>query len=186
KRVPGLASALELLAGRIDEKTMRRLNYEVDEDKRAPRQVARQFLLRQGLLGSRLPRSGPAVVIASKAFTESVILGELMAQLVETRLGVRVQRRFNLGGTMIVHNALKDGDIDVYAEYTGTALTAILGLQGGVDAAAAYEIVSREYPLRFNCRWLKPFGFNNTYALGVREADALAHGWRTISDLTRR
>ena len=164
---------------------MRRLNYEVDERKRAPRAVAREFLERQALLGSRAPSGGASVVIGSKAFTEGVLLGELMAQLVETRLGVKAVRRFNLGGTMIVHNALKAGELDVYAEYTGTALTAILGMPGAVDGPAAYEIVSREYPLRFGSRWLKPFGFSNTYALGVREADARERGWRAISDLVR-
>ncbi|NNN07517.1 MAG: ABC transporter permease subunit [Elusimicrobia bacterium] len=187
RKFPGLEETLNLLAGRLDEATMRRLNNEVDGRKHSPARVARQFLRRAGLLGSRTPRSGgPALVVASKAFTEGVLLGQLMAQLVESRLGVRVERRFNLGGTMIVHDALKAGEIDVYAEYTGTALTAILGLPSESDRAAAYARVAREYPPRFGARWLKPFGFNNTYALGVRKADARRHGWRTIGDLTTR
>ena len=86
---------------------------------------------------------------------------------------------------MIVHNALKAGEVDAYAEYTGTALTAILGLPPISDRAEAYQAVAAAYPKRFSCRWLKPFGFNNTYALGVREADAVRHGWRTIGDLKR-
>jgi osmoprotectant transport system permease protein len=182
----GLEETLNLLAGRLDEATMRRLNDEVDERKRSPEDVAREFLRGAGLLGSRTPRSGaPAFVVGTKAFTEGVLLGQLMAQLVETRLGVRVERRFNLGGTMIVHAALKTGEIDAYAEYTGTALTAILGLPSESDPVAAYALVAREYPLRFGARWLKPFGFNNTYALGVREADARRRGWRTIGDLAK-
>ena len=185
-RTPGLEATLELLAGRLDEATMRRLNYEVDERKRSPEAVAREFLESRRLLGSASPRrDGPPLVIGTKAFTEGVVLGELMAQLVSSRLGVRIEKRFNLGGTMIVHNALKAGEIDAYAEYTGTALTAILGLPSSSDRAAAYQTVAHEYPLRFGSRWLKPFGFSNTYALGVREKDAQARGWRNISDLKK-
>lgn len=185
-RVPGLGAALELLAGRLDEARMRRLNYEVDELKRSPRSVARAFLSAQGLLGTKTPRAGAApLVIGTKAFTEGVLLGHLMAQLVESRLGVPVRRRFNLGGTMIVHNALKSGELDAYAEYTGTALTAILELPSAGGRRAAFETVSREYPLRFGARWLKPFGFSNTYALGVRESQAAREGWKTIGDLVK-
>jgi len=184
RKFAGLEDTLNLLAGKLDEATMRRLNDEVDERKRSPEDVAREFLRSAGLLGTKTPpRGGPALAIGTKAFTEGVLLGQLMAELVETRLGVRVERRFNLGGTMIVHEALKAGEIDAYAEYTGTALTAILGLPSGSDRAAAYARVAREYPPRFGARWLKPFGFNNTYALGVREADAKSRGWVTIGDL---
>lgn len=186
RRTPGLKEALEALAGRLDETAMRRLNYEVDERKRSPRAVAREFLKSERLLGAKTPvRGGRPLAIGTKAFTEGVLLGELMAQLVESRLGVPVEKRFNLGGTMIVHNALKAGEIDAYAEYTGTALAAILELPAGGDRAAAYATVAREYPLRFGSRWLKPFGFSNTYALGVRDADARRHGWRTIGDLKK-
>ncbi|MBI3299469.1 MAG: ABC transporter permease/substrate-binding protein [Elusimicrobia bacterium] len=183
---PGLAAAWETLAGRLDEEAMRKLNYEVDERKRSPAAVAREFLESRRLYGSAAPKpGGRPVVIGTKAFTEGVLLGELMAQLVESRLGVRVLRRFSLGGTMIVHNALKAGEIDAYAEYTGTALTAILGLPAEADRASAYATVAREYPRRFGCRWLGGLGFSNTYALGVREADAARRGWRTIGDLKR-
>jgi len=184
RKFAGREDTLNLLAGKLDEATMRRLNDEVDERKRSPEDVAREFLRSAGLLGTKTPpRGGPALAIGTKAFTEGVLLGQLMAELVETRLGVRVERRFNLGGTMIVHEALKAGEIDAYAEYTGTALTAILGLPSESDRAAAYARVAREYPPRFGARWLKPFGFNNTYALGVREADAKSRGWVTIGDL---
>ncbi len=123
-------------------------------------------------------------MIATKAFTEGVLLGHLMALTLESE-GIPVRRRFNLGGTMIVHNALKAGEVDLYAEYTGTALTAILGLPGASGRAEALATVSQAYPVKFGARWLKPFGFNNTYALGVREADARARGWRTIGDLSK-
>ncbi len=184
-RWPGAQAALERLSGRLDDAAMRRLNREVDEGKLSPETVARRFLADRRLLGSRRPASvGAPLVVASKAFTEGVILGELMAAVLESD-GIPVRRRFNLGGTMIVHNALKSGEVDVYAEYTGTALTAILGLPPVSDRAGAYRAVGQAYPSRFSSRWLKPFGFNNTYALGVREADARSRGWRVIGDLAR-
>jgi osmoprotectant transport system permease protein len=182
---PGAAASLERLSGALDDAAMRRLNYEVDVEKRSPKDAARGFLERRGLLGSAKAASGGRpVVVASKAFTEGVILAQLMAQVLESD-GIPVERRFNLGGTMIVHNALKAGEIDAYAEYTGTALTAVLGLPSVSEPARAYATVAAAYPARFRARWLKPFGFNNTYALGVREADAEKRGWRAVGDLAR-
>ncbi|MDE2141523.1 MAG: ABC transporter permease/substrate-binding protein [Elusimicrobia bacterium] len=184
-RWPGLAAALERLSGQLDDETMRRLNCEVDEKKRSPERVAREFLSSRRLLGGRTPaRSGKPVVVASKAFTEGVLLGHMMALLLESD-GIPVRRRFNLGGTMIVHNALTSGEVDAYAEYTGTALTAILGLPPVSGRDDAYRQVAEAYPRRFASRWLKPFGFNNTYALGVRESEAERRGWRSIGDLKR-
>ena len=123
------------------------------------------------------------VRIGAKNFTEQLILGELMAQLIEARTNFGVERRFNLGGTMICHGALKSGEIDLYAEYTGTALTAILKQPVIADPDRAYETVTREYRQRFEAEWLRPFGFNNTYAITVRKSDATSRNLRTISDL---
>lgn len=124
------------------------------------------------------------VIIGSKNFTEQLILGELMAQLIETKTDLKVERRFNLGGTMICHGALKSGEIDLYPEYTGTALTAILEQPVIADPARAYETVTREYRQLFTAEWLQPFGFNNTYTITVRKSDAASGNLRTISDLT--
>ena len=135
------------------------------------------------------PVWGPAageeqtVRIGTKNFTEQLILGELMAQLIEARTDLRIERRFNLGGTMICHGALKSGEIDLYAEYTGTALTAILKQSVITDPDRAHVTVAREYRRRFVADWLRPFGFNNTYAITVRKSDATSHNLRTISDL---
>ncbi|MBI4386735.1 MAG: ABC transporter permease/substrate-binding protein [Elusimicrobia bacterium] len=183
QETPGLEEALNSVAGRIDAAAMRRLNFEVDRRKRRPKEVALEFLNRRGLLGSRTPSQEPPVVIGSKSFTEGILLGEILALLIESRLGRKVERRFGLGGTIVVHQALAVGAIDLYAEYTGTALTAILELPSTADPEQAYRQVSRAYPERFASRWLKPFGFNNTYALGVRHADAEKYSWKRISDL---
>ena len=126
---------------------------------------------------------GRVVTIGTKNFTEQLVLGELMAQLIEARTDLRVERRFNLGGTMISHGALKSGGIDLYAEYTGTALTAILKQAAITDPDRAYETVAREYRQRFSAEWLSPFGFNNTYAITVRKSDATSRNLRRISDL---
>ncbi|MBW1707092.1 MAG: ABC transporter permease subunit [Deltaproteobacteria bacterium] len=131
--------------------------------------------------GDRGPKP---VVIASKNFTEQFILGELMAQLIEEKTGLAMLRRFNLGGTMICHGALVNGEIDMYAEYTGTGLTAVLKKPVLSNPDKALNIVAREYRQRFDVEWLKPFGFNNTYAITVRQEDARLHGWEKISDLT--
>jgi len=123
--------------------------------------------------------------IGTKNFTEQLILGEIMAQLIESRTDLVVERRFNLGGTMICHGALVNGEIDVYAEYTGTALTAILNAPVISDPDKAFHFVAEAYHKRFGLRWLKAFGFNNTYAITVREDDARGQGWTKISDLKK-
>ncbi len=132
-----------------------------------------------------LSSSGPeeTVRIGSKNFTEQIILGEIMAQLIEEQTDLQVERHFNLGGTLICHEGLKNGEIDVYAEYTGTALTAILGLEAMRDSSEVLEEVRRRYRKRFNCEWLKPGGFNNTYAITVLKERAQDEGWTEISDL---
>jgi osmoprotectant transport system permease protein len=126
---------------------------------------------------------GRTIRIGTKNFTEQLILGELMAQLIAARTDLKVERRFNLGGTMICHGALKSGGIDLYAEYTGTALTAILKRPVVADPGRAYETVARGYRQRFAAEWLRPFGFNNTYAITVRKSDATSRNLRTLSDL---
>ncbi|MFN3422806.1 MAG: glycine betaine ABC transporter substrate-binding protein, partial [Armatimonadota bacterium] len=129
-------------------------------------------------------RKGIGVVrIGTKNFTEQLILGELLAQLIEAHTPLRVERKFNLGGTVICHQALVRGDIDLYPEYTGTALTAILRMPTHGEPDEVLSIVRREYRLKFQCEWLEPFGFNNTYAIAVRRSDAEKRGWKKISDL---
>ncbi len=122
--------------------------------------------------------------IGTKNFTEQLILGELMAQVIEAKSRITVERRFNLGGTMICHNAIINNEIDLYAEYTGTALTAILKKGVITNPDKAYNKVSGEYLNRFNLKWLEPFGFNNTYAITVRKEDTKTFKWFNISDLS--
>jgi len=124
-----------------------------------------------------------SVTVGSKNFTEQLIVAELMAQLIESRTDLNVRRKLNLGGTMICHSALTRGEIDLYAEYTGTALTAILKQPVVSDPQQVYATVRQAYAERFQCEWLAPFGFNNTYTLTVRGTFANREGVRRISDL---
>ena len=123
------------------------------------------------------------ITIGSKNFTEQVLLGEIMAQLIEAKTDLAVDRRFNLGGTMICHGALINGEIDLYAEYTGTSLTAILKEPVISEPEDAFQVVANIYHERFSIRWLSPFGFNNTYAITARADDAKSKGWKKISNL---
>jgi glycine betaine/choline ABC-type transport system substrate-binding protein len=134
------------------------------------------------LIGCSAPGED-SIRIGSKNFTEQFIMAEVLAQLIEKNTDLKVDRVFNLGGTMICHNALVNGEIDMYPEYTGTGLTAILGRAPVHDANRALRLVTGIYREKFQLQWLSPFGFNNTYAITVRRRDAAARNWRTISDL---
>jgi osmoprotectant transport system permease protein len=129
-------------------------------------------------------RSSAAVVVGSKNFTEQVILGEIVAQTIERGTGLQVQRRLNLGGTLICDRALTTGDIDVYVEYTGTALTAVFHRPITTNADAAYEDVRQQYA-RTGRTLLPALGFDNTFAILVRGQDAKSLGLRTIDDVAR-
>jgi osmoprotectant transport system substrate-binding protein len=123
----------------------------------------------------------PHVTVASKNFTEQVVLGEILAQQIERRLHVAVDRRLNLGGTMLTHEALVKGDVDLYPEYTGTALTAILKRPPAYDPAAVLAAVSEAYRRRWRLEWLKPLGFVDTFAMIIRGDDARRGSISTLS-----
>jgi len=122
------------------------------------------------------------IVVGSKNFTEQVILGEMLAQQIERKTGLQVDRRLNLGGTLVCHQALTAGQIDTYVEYTGTGLTAILKEPTSNDSTHVYDAVKAAYKSRFGIEWSQPLGFNNTFAVIVRKADAERLGLKTISD----
>ena len=138
------------------------------------------------LAGSALwaTRSPGAIVVGSKNFTEQLILGEILAQAIERETGLPVQRRLNLGGTLICDRALITGDIDVYVEYTGTALTAIFHQPAAKDPKAVTDTV-RDLYSRSGRTLLPPLGYDNTFAILVRGDEARARGLRTIDDAAR-
>jgi osmoprotectant transport system substrate-binding protein len=123
------------------------------------------------------------IVVGSKNFTESVILGELLAQKLESA-GCKVDRRLNMGGTFVCDSAIRSGAIDAYVEYSGTALTAILK-QPSINDRARVEAIVRDAYANRGLRWSPPLGFNNTFAMIVRKSAAQKHGLRTVSDLSK-
>lgn len=127
--------------------------------------------------------SGKKVVIGSKDFTENKILAEIMAQLIENNTDIKVERKINMGGTFVCFEAMKKGQIDIYPEYTGTGLTAQLKLPVETDPEKVYATVSTEFQKQFQIKWLKPIGFNNTYALAVPQELASKNNLESISDL---
>lgn len=142
----------------------------------------------------------PTVAVGSKNYTEQLIMGEMVSQLLENG-GFPVERQLNLGGTLVAHEALAAGDIHTYVEYTGTGLIAILGLElpereseseatasatpasGGGMAGKVYDIVAEAYPEELGIEWLEPWGFNNTYALALSRERAEELGVTKVSDL---
>ncbi len=153
---------------------------------RSVRLIGLLALLALGAAGwwARTAGAPDRIVVGSKNFTEQIVLSEILAQQVERETGMAVERRFNLGGTTIAHGALVAGDIDVYVEYTGTALTAIFGEPASSDARAVLSRVRERYqPLGVTV--LPGVGFNNTFAILTRTDLAAREGLRSISDLAR-
>jgi glycine betaine/choline ABC-type transport system substrate-binding protein len=141
-----------------------------------------RFLLAGLLLLLSSCSNADRIVVGSKNFTEQVILGEMLAQQIERQTNLVVDRRLNLGGTLICHQALASGELDLYVEYTGTALTAILKEPPLNDGAEVYEKVRAAYRDMFGVEWTEPLGFNNTFVIIVRGSDAEKLNLRTVSD----
>jgi osmoprotectant transport system substrate-binding protein len=125
----------------------------------------------------------PHLTIGSKFFTEQVILAELLAQHIEFRTGIHVERKSNLGGTLLCQKALLSGDLDLYVEYTGTALTAVLNESPSRNSHEVYNRVQQGYAQRFNLEVTEPLGFENTFAMVVRGEDAQRLHLRNTTDL---
>src|SRR5213082_2195926 len=112
------------------------------------------------------------IVVGSKNFTEQLILGEIISQQIEAKTHLAVERRFYLAGTYICHQAILGGRIDIYPEYTGTALTAVLKEKPGSDPQQVYNQVAAQYAQQFNLVLGPPLGFNDTFAIEIRGPDA--------------
>jgi osmoprotectant transport system substrate-binding protein len=125
------------------------------------------------------------IKIGSKDFGESIVLGEMFAQLIEANTDLKVTRKLNMGGTFVCFEAIKKGDIDIYPEYTGTGLTAQLKKDVVGDPEEAYRIVSEEFDKQFGITWLEPLGLNNTYTLAVSNEVYEKYGMETYSDLAK-
>src|SRR5260370_8980025 len=123
---------------------------------------------------------GPAIVVGSKNFSEQLILGEIIAQHLEKTMHATVIRKLDLGGTLLAHQAIVKGEIDIYPEYTGTALTAILKAAPEKEPAKVMETVRAGFK-QWGLEWMPPLGFNNTFALSIRKEHAVERSVKTLS-----
>jgi glycine betaine/choline ABC-type transport system substrate-binding protein len=167
-----------------------------DRGQKAFALIAALGLMLGTVVGTVAQDDKPTVAVGSKEFTEQFIVGEMLALLLEDA-GYPVERQLGLAGSIVVHEALVNDQVDTYVEYTGTGLLAILNMSlptgtpaagaagatpiAGVDAV--YDTVKEEYAEQFNVVWLDPLGFNNTYTLALKEEQAAELGVETISDL---
>lgn len=191
KTYPELTSVLNLLSGQINDSIMTELNYRVDYRKQLPQKVAQDFLMAKGLY--KQPQSGQKGVVrlGSKIFGEQYILISMYQMLIEGYTNLRVEAKTGLGGTKICFDALVNGKIDLYPEYTGTGLLVLLQppikqvaqLIGNRDSV--YQFVQKNFEEKYNLSWLSPIGFNNAYALMMRKQQARQLSIKTISDLKR-
>lgn len=138
-----------------------------------------------GAIAACSNNSEKRIVIGSKNFTEQVILGELLAQHIEAKTDIKVERRLNLGGTFVCHQGIISGEIDIYPEYTGTAFTAILKNPPINDRKSVYAKVKQAYAQQFNLELTEPLGFNNTFAITIRGQDARQFKINTISEVAQ-
>ena len=190
QQYPEIAPALNRLAGQINDSVMTALNYQVEYLHRSPENCAHDFLVSRGLY--RDPRNGTkgTIRLGSKIFPEQYILTNMYAELIRGYTDLQVASKTGLGGTQICFEALVNDQIDLYPEYTGTALLAILRPEPGEAERLAgnrdsvYQYVQRRFQTLYNLQWLDPIGFNNAYALMMRRTQARQLGIHTISDLT--
>ncbi|MEH2290650.1 glycine betaine ABC transporter substrate-binding protein [Nostoc sp.] len=125
------------------------------------------------------------IIVASKDFTEQDILGELLAQQIEATTNLKVERRFHLGGSFICHSAITSGKIDAYIEYTGTAFTGILKQKAVNDPKEVYQKLKQLYAQQFNLEVMPSLGFENTFAMIIRGADAKRNNIQTLSQVSQ-
>ncbi len=189
---PEVVEALNLLAGQISDSAMTVLNYRVDFEKQSPAEVAEGFLRERGLWRPDQQQGGETLIIGSKIFTEQYILVELFGQLINGYTGFDVDTRPGLGGTKICFDALRNGEIALYPEYTGTGLQVMLDPPKDTlrqiigQPQQVYDYVKSAFAKQYGIRWLQPIGFNNTYALMMREEQAARLGVESIGDLTEQ
>ena len=167
------------------------LNYRTDYLHQSPEKVAGDFLKSRGLFKPSRNGSNGIVRIGSKIFGEQYILASMYTMLLKGYTDYDVSTKTGLGGTKICFDALNNNQIDLYPEYTGTGLLAILQPSSKtIDSLIAdnnktYNYVASEFEKKYGIKWLKPIGFNNAYALMMREKQAKQLNIKTISDLKR-
>ncbi|WPP51632.1 ABC transporter permease/substrate-binding protein [Catalinimonas niigatensis] len=189
KKHPQLRDIFEKLEGLISAEEMMKMNYEVDQEKKFPREVARTFLKQAGFTLVSKKNGNAVIVVGSKNFTENFILAEMFTAVIESNSSLVVELKQGFGGTKLLMDAIISGAVDIYPEYTGTGLLVLLQPPAQVvdslidNKEKVYQYVQMESEKRFGLTWLQPLGFNNTTALMMRKEDAQVLGIRSIQDL---
>ncbi|OPL09055.1 MAG: hypothetical protein AVO34_13870 [Firmicutes bacterium ML8_F2] len=182
---PEIADILNPIAAALDAETMSNMNMQVDIEEFLSVEVAEEWLLEQGFIGDDPVEmgSGDPVVVGSKEFTEQLTLGQITLLALEYN-GIPTVDQTGLGGTVVVREAQEGGDVDIYWEYTGTALISHLGFDEAItDPEECYAVVSETDLEQNGLVWLDYTPFDNTYTLMMRQEDADALDIVTISDL---
>ncbi len=191
QKFPELEKTLDLLSGAINDSVMTDLNYKVDQLKQSPEKVAQDFLVQKKLFRPAQNGNSGTVRIGSKIFGEQYILAAMYADLIKGYTDYAVSTKTGLGGTKICFDALTNNQIDFYPEYTGTGLLVILQASQkttdsiGSSKLKVYDFVRSMFEQQFKLEWLKPIGFNNAYALMMRNKQAHDLHIKTISDLKK-
>lgn len=189
QKYPHLRKVINELSGLINDSIMTELNYRVDYLKQSPENVAKDFLVKKGLYKMPLNGNDGIIRIGSKIFGEQYILVAMYSMLIRGNTHLQVETKTGLGGTKICFDALTNNQIDMYPEYTGTALLVILHAPDSTvsrfknERELIHNYVKEEFEKRFDLEWLRPVGFSNSYALMMRNSEAKRLGIKSISDL---
>jgi len=188
---PELEAVLNQLSGLINDSTMTSLNYKVDELKESPEKVAMDFMVVHQLYKPARGGTKGMIKIGSKIFGEQYILAQMYKILILGNTDLQVETKTGLGGTKICFDALTNKQIDFYPEYTGTGFLVLLKPDKKtikkliVNTDSVYRYVSQQFNHQYKIKWLKPIGFNNTYALMMRREQAQSLRIESITDLTK-
>ncbi|WP_026881899.1 glycine betaine ABC transporter substrate-binding protein [Clostridium akagii] len=193
-----LALVLDFVLGKVEEVVLPRGMSEASSTrKRKPNKVlilAKKYrialialivIVIASSIGYNYYNNRNTIVIGSKNFNEQLILGNILGTLIEDNTDYKVKETLNLGGTSVVFNALKAGDVDLYVEYTGTGLVDIMKEKSIGDADKVYDKVQTYFNKEYGIEWLKPLGFNNTYVLAMKKGEASKYNINSISDLAK-
>lgn len=191
KKFPELEETLNKLAGKFNDSVMTDLNYKSDYLKQTPEKIAKDFLIKNNLYKNSVKGNSGTVRIGSKIFGEQYILAEMYKMLIEGYTDYKVETKTGLGGTKICFDALMNDAIDFYPEYTGTGLLVLLKPSPQTledvsqSADKTYAYVNSEFGKQYGVQWLKPLGFNNSYALMMRRTQSQKLKVKNISDLKK-
>jgi osmoprotectant transport system permease protein len=189
KKFPDLEKTLNLLAGHINDSIMTELNYRTDYLHQSPEKVAKDFLVEQRLYKPSRNGANGMVRIGSKIFGEQYILANMYSMLIKGYTDYDVSTKTGLGGTKICFDAMTNNQIDFYPEYTGTGLLVLLQPDAKLvetltrSKDKTYNYVKQEFEKKYKITWLQPIGFNNSYALMMRQKQSDDLGVKSISQL---